>query len=220
MANGNRNSRSSGRRTGGGTRSGGGGSRGGGARGGGARSGGRASGGGNNAMPMVIAVIAVIAVIGVFVAMSGSKKKKRDDYVSEELTSESIVDKSVPDKPAKPERPPPPNISPEIIAKAKEIVAWMDDELAEANKHYEAAMAAKEGGNEDDWQAKLHEAREHYLNIRERWNNEVVTEIEGELPTGCQWDADEVANFYVGKEAGKITKAIERLAYVSKQLRR
>jgi len=207
MANGNRSSRGGGRRAGG-------------SRGGGSRGGSRGRGG-NNALPMVIAIVAVVAVVGVFVAMSGGKKKKRDDYVSTELTSNSVVPKDdAASKPKKPERPPPPQISEEIIAKAKEIVAWMDGELAEANKHYEEAMAAKDGNDEELWQSKLHEARDHYLNIRERWNNEVVDEIQGELPTGSQWDAEEVANYYVGKEAGKITRAIERLAYVSKQLRR
>ncbi len=171
-------------------------------------------------MPMVVAIVAVVAVIAVIVVTSSKGKKRKDDYVSEpELTSDSVVDKDA-GRPKQPERPPPPDISPEIITVAKEIVTWMDDELAEANQHYEAAMAAKGKGDEDAWQSKLHEAREHFLNIRERWNNEVVAEIDGELPMGCQWDADEVANHHVGKEAGKITKALKRLAYISKQLRR
>lgn len=171
-------------------------------------------------MPMVIAAIAVLAIIGVVIAMSGKKKKPREEYVSEELTSDSVVNDTGPAKPKLPERPPCPDISDEIITTAKEIVDWMDEELAEANKHYEEAMAAKSSGKEDEWQAKLHEARDHYLNIRERWNNEVIDEIQGELPMGCKWDAEEVANYHVGKEGGKITKALDRLAYISKQLRR
>ena len=171
-------------------------------------------------MPMVIGAIAVLAIVGVVIVMSGKKAKPREEYVSEELTSDSQVTDNGPARPKLPERPPCPDISAEIIATAKEIVAWMDEELAEANKHYEDAMAAKNNGKEDEWQSKLHEARDHYLNIRERWNNEVINEIEGELPMGCKWDAEEVANHHVGKEGGKITKALDRLAYISKKLRR
>ena len=51
------------------------------------------------------------------------------------------------------------------------------------------------------------------------WNEEVIAEIDGELPPGCQYDADEVANHHIGKEAEKITKALARLGAITKQQR-
>jgi hypothetical protein len=121
--------------------------------------------------------------------------------------------------PPEPEEPPPP-ISSEIIEVAREIVEWMATDEAKAKAAHEAAMAAKRRGDDEEWQSKLAEAREHLLNIRERWNNEVVAPIDGELPTTCKYDADEVANYHVGREAGKVTKALEFLSAISKQLRR
>jgi cell division protein FtsN len=177
----------------------------------------RRGGGGNNTAAMAVAAIVVVGVIAVVVVLSGRKKPPKPTEPSTELTASSRVEKGP--QPTEKPKAPPPDISPEIVRVAKEIVTWMEVEESEGNRHYEDAMAAKGRGDDTTWQAKLAEAREHFLNIRERWNNEVVAEIEGELPPGCEYDADEVANYHIGKEAGKVTKAIERLGYITKQLR-
>lgn len=176
------------------------------------------SSGGPNATALGVGAILLVGVIAVIVIASGGKKKRRVMEPEPEVTGDTRVSRSV-DVPREPEQPPP-DISPEIIQIAKEIVAWMGAEEALAKAAHEAAMEAKHRGDDETWQAKLAEAREHLLNIRERWNNEVVAEIDGELPTGCKYDADQVANYHVGREAGKVTKALEFLSAISKQLRR
>lgn len=175
--------------------------------------------GGPNATAMGVGVILLIGVIAVVIIASGGKERRPVPETYEEVTGETKVERNV-EAPREPDRPPPPDISPEIIQVAKEIVEWMATDEAKAKTAHEAAMAAKQRRNDEEWQAKLTEAREHLLNIRERWNNEVVAEIEGELPMSCPYDADEVANYHVGREAGKVTKALEFLSAISKQIRR
>ena len=157
--------------------------------------------------------MAIIAV-----STGGKKKPKKTDYVSEELTADSKVPKEQAG-PTKPQRPPPPDISPEIVTNAKAVVERALEEKAKGDALYEEAMAAKGKGDETLWQDKLSEAREHFANIRDMWNEEIIEDIQGELPANCEYDADEVANHHIGKEAGKITKALERLAYITKQQR-
>ena len=170
-------------------------------------------------MTIIVSIVLVVGVIAVIAIMGKDKKKKRvEEDASFYPTAETVVDKSE-SMPVEPERPPPPKISPEIIDAAKEIVGWMEGEVAEGNRHYDEAMAAKQKGDEKLWQSKLEESSGHFHNINERWNNEIIAEIEGELPPGCKWDAEEVANHWVGKESGKITKAIKRLGYITKQMR-
>jgi len=184
--------------------------------------GGRAAprrGGGSNNTAIVISILLVVGVIAVFAIMSGDKKKKRvEEDPSFYPTSETVVEKG-PSGPAEPERAPPPKISPEIIDVAKEIIVWMETEVEQGNRHYDDAMAAKTKGDEDTWQSKLEEAREHFQNINERWNEEIIAEIDGELPPGCAWDAEEVANHWIGRESGKVSKAVKRLGYINKQMR-
>ncbi len=223
MANGARRRRSSGgaRRSGGGSRGGsrgsGGGSRGGGggrARGGG-RSRGGSRGGGNNAMPMVIGIVVIIAVIGVIAVAVGSKAKKKEPYVSTELTADSNVEKPV--APVKPQRSPPPNLPADVIASAKEVVLDAADKKARGDALYDEAMAAKAAGDRDTWQAKLKEASVLFNDIKESWNN-VIGDIEGLGVSNNDWDSEQLANHWLGKEGGKITKFLEPLAYIKKQL--
>jgi hypothetical protein len=187
-------------------------------RGGGGRRGPPPRGGGSNPTPMILAGVLLVAVIAVIVVVAGKDKpKKKPDYVSTELTADSKVDKA-PAMAKKPERAPPPEISKEIIERAKELVTEMEDDRTQGEALYDEAMTAKQSGNRDKWKAKLNEAKSHYLNIKEKWNEEIIEEILGELPPDCEWDAEEVANYYLGKEGGKVSKALERLAYIKKQL--
>ncbi len=165
---------------------------------------------------MVVGIIAVVAVIAVVVVTSGKKSKKKEAWVSDELTADS----NVPDQASKKkvvQRSPPPEISDEIISTARELVANLDADREKGNALYDEGMAAKDK-DPDLWQAKLREAKDHFLKIRDAWN-EIEGLIEAELPMGTDWGADEVANHWLGKEAEKVNKAIERLAYLKKQLR-
>ncbi|MDJ0523272.1 MAG: hypothetical protein QNJ90_14475 [Planctomycetota bacterium] len=165
---------------------------------------------------MVIAIIAVVAVVGVIIATSGKKKKAREEYVSDELTADSNIPDQ-PDRPQRPQRPPPPEISDEIVMMAKRVVEEMEEDRAKGNTLYDEGMAAKDKGDLDLWKQKLEEASGYFLNIRDRWN-EVEGAIDEALPMGTQWGADEVANHWLGTEAGKVNKALEPLAYIKKQL--
>jgi len=165
---------------------------------------------------MVVAVVAVIAIIAVFVVMGGKKHKKKETWVSEELNADSVVDKR-PAKAKKPERPPPPEISDEIRQLAKQVIEEIKDDRAKGDALYNEGMAAKDKGDRDTWEKKLNEAKNYFLNIRDRWS-EIEGMIDEQLPMGSPWGADEVANHWLGKEADKITKALEPLAYIKKQL--
>ena len=222
-------SRSGGSRSGGSRRgASGGGSRrqGGGGRsrsGGGSRGGrGRAPrGGGSNATAIGVGVVLLIGVVAIIVIAGGKDKKKPQNYVSEELTADSVVDKGA-TGPTKPNRPPPPKISDEIVLHAKEIVTQAEAEEEIGNTLYEEAMTARRDGDEKTWQSKLDEARGHFINIKELWNNEIVAAIVDELdamPSDNGYDADEVANYWIGKEAGKITKMLDKIGMITKQQR-
>lgn len=212
-------SRGGGSRGGGRRRGGGGRSRGGGNRGGGSRGRRRAPprGGGSNATAMGVAVILLIGVVAVIVLVSGGKKKRKPEFVSEEITADTKIAKKEKSE-KKPDRPPPPDISPEIIEAAKGLVTEMKEDQEAGDRLYDEAMTAKQSGNLEVWKEKLNEAKDHYLNIRDKWNDRVIAEIEGELPMGCPWDSEEVANYHLGSEGSKISRAIDRLAFIKKQL--
>ena len=209
MANGTRRRSSGGRSSGSAGRGGAGGGRRAPARG----------GGGSNAMPIIVGIVILGAVVAVIALGAGGKKKPKEPYVSKELTADS--NRGVTDKggaPKRPERAPPPKIPLDIIETAKHIVAEMEEDKAQGDALYEEAMKAKTSGDRETWQAKLKEAAEHFGNIKERWNTEIIGEIDAALPSGCEWDAEEVANHWLGTEGGKVAKALERLAYIKKQL--
>ena len=213
-----RSSRSGGSRrsSGGGRRSSGGGRRSsGGSRGGRGR--GAPRGGNSNATAIGVGIVLLVGVIAIIVIAGGKDKKKPVEYHSEELTADSNINKD--EGPKKPERAPPPKISQEIIDHAKEVVIQAQDEQAKADALYDEAMKARQDGDEETWQAKLDQARDHYINIRELWNTEIVGPIDGELPSDTDYDADEVANYWIGREAQKITKMIDKIGSINKQLR-
>lgn len=163
-------------------------------------------------MVLLVGVVVLVLVLG------GKKKKPPTNYVSEELTADSNVSKGDVE-PKKPERPPPPKIRDEIIQAAKALVADAKLEQEAGDAHYEEAMDARRAGDEETWQSKLTEARDHYINIREMWNEQIEAPIDDELPTGSEWEADEVANYWLGKEAEKINKMLKNIGAINKQLR-
>lgn len=221
MANGARRRRSGGgaRRSGGGSRAGGGragGGRRGGGGGGGRRGGGRrGGGGGSNAMPMIIAGVAVVLVI-VVIAFANKPKKQKEEYVSTELTADSKVEKN--DGPAKPTRTPCPELPSDIMDMAKQIVEEMVPKKEKADALYDEAMRAKNAGDRDTWTEKLKEAETLYNDIKYRWNEEIIGEISGLDLANDDWDEEQIANERLGRESEKVSKALERLAYIKKQL--
>jgi hypothetical protein len=212
---------------GGARRSSGGGSRGGGSRGGGGgRSGagrGRAParGGGSNATAIGVGIVLLVGVIAIIAFVGGKKKNPAPAYVSEELTADSNVNKG--DGAAKEApREPPPKISDALISNAKAILEQAREEEALGDALYEEAMNARRDGNEASWQDKLDKARSHYINIKEMWNDEIIAAVQEELeamPSDGGYDADQVANYWIGKEAGKITKMLDKLGMITKQQR-
>jgi predicted lipid-binding transport protein (Tim44 family) len=166
-------------------------------------------------------VLLLGAVVVIVVLATGDKKKPRPEtpWVSTELTGDSVIEKQR-DKTAPADRPPPPQPSAEIMAQAKAIVQEMAADSTAADRLYDEAMTAKQANDTATWKAKLLEAKEHYENIMHRWNNEVITAIDDDLPSPAPhgYDAEDVANYYLGAEGQKVSKAITRLAYVKKQL--
>ena len=51
------------------------------------------------------------------------------------------------------------------------------------------------------------------------WNDEIIAAIDEEIPNNPDWDAEQVANHYLGKEGAKVQRALERYAYIRKQVR-
>jgi hypothetical protein len=217
MAYGNRRRRSGGRRPAG--------SRGGGERrGGGSRRGGRppARGGGSNATPTIVGIVLLVAVIGIVVLATSHKHgRAQAPDVSHELTGDSAVPDKTAQGPKKPERPAPPKLPDEILANAKRVVAEMVVDRKKGDALYDEAMRAKEKGDPDTWQAKLRQASLCYDRINDRWNSEVIEEIDQALPAHVpgNWDAEELANHWLGDEGNKVSAALKKLAYIKKQLR-
>ncbi len=166
---------------------------------------------------MGVALILLVGVIAIIVITSGGKKKKRKtEYVSDEITADTVIPKEEKSE-KKPDRPPPPDISPEIIEAAKGIVRDLKEDKDAADALYDEAMKAKEKGDLETWKDKLNEAKSHLLNILDKWN-EIIGDIGGELPMNCPYNEEEVANYHLGKEGQKISNALEKLAYIKKQL--
>jgi hypothetical protein len=158
----------------------------------------------------------IIAVIGVIAFAVGGKDKKKEPYVSTEMTADSRVDKA--DAPVKPTRPPAPKLPADIISAAKDVVTDSADKKAQGDTLYDEAMKAKAAGDSETWQAKLHDAEALFIDIRDAWNG-VIGDIEGSGITTSDWDAEQLANRWLGKEGDKITRMMEPLAYIKKQLR-
>ncbi len=189
------------------------------ARGGGRPGAGPSRGGGNNTTLTVVAILLIGGVIGAVVILGGDKKKPTNNTTPVELTANSNVGREATPKPAKPTRSPPPPLSDAVKERAKSVAADIDGERKLGDALYDDAMRAKEKGDTDLWQKKLKEAARHFNAIKDRWNNEIIDSIMEEIPQSSDWDAEEVANHYLGKEGQLIAKALEKLAYIKKQIR-
>ena len=205
---------------GGRSRGGGGRARGGPARGrgrGGYRRGGYGGGGGNNATMVVIGVLFVGVVVAIIIVATDKKKKPEPppQQPSTELTGDLRPVKPVEKEEPKDERMPPPEISEDLRESAKKIATDMVELGKQGDALYEEAMQAKQDGDDNLWQRKLKEAKAIFEDIREQWNEVII----GNMPSNQDWDEEQVANHYLGKEGSKVAEALERLAYIKKQVR-
>jgi hypothetical protein len=167
-----------------------------------------------------VAVLILVAGVVAVVALTGKKKPAPKGPPPIELTGGSKVDKTPRDTgPAKPERSPPPPLSDRVKTRAAEVVKEIEPLRVKGDALYEEAMKARSGGDEAAWQAKLKEASVHFAEIRDKWNEEIIDAIQEEIPATSDWDAEEVANHYLGREGQQISKALEHLAYIKKQIR-
>jgi hypothetical protein len=79
---------------------------------------------------------------------------------------------------------------------------------------YDEAMAARAAGKPEEWQEKLEEAAQALVEINDRWNEIVVS-----MPPSDHYDAEEVANHYLGKEGDTVRKAMQTMAAIKKSRR-
>lgn len=164
---------------------------------------------------MIVAGVLVLVVIAVIVIASKPKKEKVP-YESTELTADSNVAKS--ERPDKPTKSPCPQIPDDIMQMATQIVDEMGEKKSRADALYDDAMRAKQGGDRDLWKSKLNEAKDLYEDIKHRWNDEIIGELAGLDIANDDWDEEQIANHRLGKESEKVSKALERLAFIKKQL--
>ncbi len=176
-------------------------------------------GGGGNPTLIVVAILLLGGVIAGVVVLGGRKDKGPPAAPPAELTAGTQVKRDAPAAPARPTRMPPPPLSEGVKELARGVAAAIDADRQRGDALYEEAMKAKDQGDTDLWQAKLKEAARHFNAIKDRWNNEIIDAIMLEIPASSDWDAEEVANHYLGKEGQLIAKALERLAYIKKQVR-
>jgi hypothetical protein len=155
----------------------------------------------------------VVAVVGGLVfLMSGGKKEK--PLVETVYEPPPTPEPSEPAKTKEPEKPPYPKVEPRLIEQARAVAKKAADPAARAKRVYDEAMEAKRKGNDDLWQAKLAEADEILTPLQDEWN-----EIIQQMPSTKDYDEEEVANHYVGKEGREIQKALALLPGIKKSLR-
>ncbi len=214
-------SRSGGSRSGSGRSGGGGRSRSSGGRGrssGGRRPPPRRSGGGGGATATIVAALLLAGVVGIFLIMSGNKKKGPNPNATSptELTADSGKPKEEPVDNT-PKRAPPPEVDAAMRATVKEVAARIKVLAEKAQGVYDAAMAAKREGNIEAWQDGLSEAIEICAEARDIWNDEVIQH----LPHNEEedWDQEQVCNHYFQREERPAAKAGEIDGLAKKQLR-
>jgi hypothetical protein len=172
----------------------------------------RGGGGGNNATAMGVAVILVVGVVAAIIVMNSGKDKKPSTVPTPPPVVQSPPTK--PDVPKKPERGPPPALSKDVIASARERVKTFPALAEKGRALLDEAQNAKRADDQDLWQQKLGEAQEYFSQIKEEWN-----EVIAQMPSNKEWDEEEVANHYLGAESSQVSKLLEPLEGLTKALR-
>jgi hypothetical protein len=154
----------------------------------------------------------VVGIIALLVFVMGGKKAKAP---APEPEPEPVATPAAePPKPKPPEAPPFPPVDAKVIEQAKAVAKKAADPANRAKRIYDEAMEAKRAGKDDVWQQKLAEADDLLSAVQDEWN-----EVIQQMPTSKDYDEEEVANHYVGKEGREITKALSLLPAIKKSLR-
>lgn len=169
------------------------------------------SGGSNNAMAVGVAAILVLGVVAAIILMSGGK----DPNVPVPPASPPAPPSSAKvDGPSAPVRGPPPAVPLAMILSARDKVKTFAAIAERGKAAYAEAQAARSANDQELWQDKLREAGEYFGQINDEWN-----EVIDALPEAKDWDKEDVANHYLGRESGDVTKMVEPLEGIRKSLR-
>ncbi len=177
------------------------------------RGGGRSSysaprgGGGNNAMPAVIAGVVILVVVVVAVVVLGGKKSKPAELPP---APPPVVQPAPVVIKKGPELGPRPNLPADIIARAKAMMPRIETASAEGKRLGDEAVKAKQGGDQETWQAKLEEAREVFKSARDEWisiEDELATFLERNPSQG--WDENMLMDAFLKGESRKVQQLID-----------
>ena len=177
------------------------------------RRGGGGGGGGNTAGYLVAGLFVVGLVVLLIVLASG--KKEPPPRAVDRTPEEAPAQPAAPPKPKEPEAPPYPPVEPKVLEDARALVRRFAEPAARANALYDDAVKAKHAGNDDLWQKKLAEADELLEPINDEWNEKVIAR----MPASKDYDEEQVANHWLGKEGQELTRALRNLPAIKKSLR-
>lgn len=183
-----------------------------------ARSGGRSysGGGGNNQTPMIIAIVLVVGAVGAFIFLGGGGGKKKGTPVDPNQVPEVQHPGANTNKPAGPTEPArmdPPKVGDDIMRPARDVIKQMKDEYQTASDLYDDAQLVKDD-DPDQWQELLREANTHMGNIQDLWN-----EIVAMMPDNDDWDAEEVATNYLGRDYQQVGEIDQLRMAIRKNIR-
>lgn len=159
-------------------------------------------GGANNMMAYAVAVVLLAVVVVAVVVMSGKKK----DAPKPPPTPVAPPPAAPTPPPASAGKPYPP-VPEATVAKGRELVRGFAADADKASRLYAESLKAKGAGDDATWQGKLKEARALLENIKDQWNDFV-----GALPSNRDWDSEDVAKHYLGRESGQVQNMLKPLA--------
>ena len=170
----------------------------------------RGSGGSGPTVAAVAIVLVVLAGV-VYFATQGGKKNPTPPPPPEETLQPGPVETGPGEKP----RLPPPELPAHLKEEAQALVREARELRQQGEEIYKEANGAKQAGDEERWQEKLREAAGVLQGIKDGYNSLIE-----QMPENDDWDAEQVANHYLGAEADSISRAMQRLIDIQKQRRR
>jgi hypothetical protein len=173
----------------------------------------RGGGGGGNAAYVVAGLFVVGIIVALVVVMSGDKKPKPPPAIVE-APPVAVAPPTASSVPPAATPPPFPPVDPKILEQARAVAKKSAEPAERAKAIYDEAMKARKGGDDALWQKKLLEADELLTTIQDEWN-----EVIQQMPSSKDYDEEEVANHYLGKEGQQITKALMLIPAIKKSLR-
>jgi hypothetical protein len=173
----------------------------------------RGGGGGGNAAYVVAGLFVVGIIVALIVVMGGDKKKKPAPSVAAAPPAAPSTPEARP-VPSTPAPPPFPPLDPKVLEQARAVAKKSAEPAERAKAIYDEAMKARKSGDDALWQKKLLEADEILTVVQDEWN-----EVIQQMPTSKDYDEEEVANHYLGKEGQQITRALSLIPAIKKSLR-